>query len=312
MELLRQRSEFSANREMSLIIKERDELKEEVQALMEYYLKTKEVNRSEKLMMQANKNNQLLNETDDILKSASEELAEKLKEQQAIPQDTSLSERVNSEIEHQCKFLRKAMREIYSPTTNALIQTFGSPENIVQLLVAKDYGKLLVSVLKVVAKMIVVENSANPKLERYPEGRSSNEDKVSDMVSEKSAQLNPANSKEDNYHSEAEYGNQLQKLKESDAQHANPSNEFPASQRQEHSPDRSEERKRMYLAMSQGNVWKPFIKPRREKSATYEEVRPAFNNYTKRTTDYFDPLLQFGGESLYFTLYSILESHQRV
>eukprot|EP00826_Nyctotherus_ovalis_P058867 TRINITY_DN8133_c0_g1_i2.p2 TRINITY_DN8133_c0_g1~~TRINITY_DN8133_c0_g1_i2.p2 ORF type:complete len:299 (-),score=58.75 TRINITY_DN8133_c0_g1_i2:345-1241(-) len=298
MELLRQRSELSMSKEMSLIIKERDELKEEVQALMEYYLKTKEVNRSEKLIMQANKNNQLLNETDDVLKSASEALADGLKERQEMPRDTSLSERMSSEIERQCNFLRKAMREIYSPTTNALIQTFGSPENIVQLQATKDYENLLVSALKVVGKMIVVENSANPKLEPYPEGKSSNEDKLSDMKSEKSAQLNFLNNKEDNNRSETEYGNPLQRPKESDVQHANSGNEFPMSQKVERSPDRNEERKRMYLAMSQGSVWRSFSKAKREKSAANAEMKPAFNNYTKRTTDYFDPFLQFGGESL--------------
>jgi len=290
MELLNQRSESATNKEMSLIIKERDELKEEVQALMQYYLKTKEINKDKDTISQYNKSKELINEINDMLKVGHGVLKDKHVQEDIVIDDIELSE-----VERQCKFLKKAMREIYSPTTNILIEIFGSPENIMQLQTNKDYVGLLVFALKVISKMIITENAADRKT--YPEERSSTELKESEALHKKN-ENDTYNDIEDtkklNEQRKAYYMSQGNK---NSIQIGEIREEIQDNNKGDITSTKNIERKQMYLIITQKNT-KLNLNRFTRNNLSITEIRPAFNNYTKRTTDYFDPFLQFGGESL--------------
>ena len=202
--------------EFDAIMKEKDELEEEVNALREYYLKTKEINnKDESAYLQVSKNNEILNETTNILESAHKVLTNKPSESidHIIRQEEPkfiLSKTAEVELERHCTFIKKTMREIYSPTTNELFQVFGSADCINEILANKDYESLLVMILKVVSNMIVNEHSEAKDIK----GKYNVDTKYKDNFSEENYKrlINDIDRCVDN--KERDYGKEYRKLNE--------------------------------------------------------------------------------------------------
>ena len=208
----------------------------------------------------------------------------KLQGKDLLPQRTkitnnefTLSKEGEEELEEYSEFIKKAMGEIPSFTASNLINTFETPEALTQAISEKNYEYLLLQSLKVISTMLISEYSdfKNPPEETELETDINYED-----LKEASPEAQP-------------------QLKFSRAQKLSPRfndkihtsiNIHPytgkASDKLNQFRTNSQERKR-FRTTNEGTSMNNMY-----------GGKPAFDNYTKKTTNYFDPLLQFGGESM--------------
>jgi len=152
------------NPEFISLMKENEILKDQIKNLTEQQEKINNENTERPKaasVLQVQKNKEIVNETNSILESAQQNLAEPPAAETASPKENlvfSLSKSAEQELEKHVNFLKKVMRDISSATTNSLLMIFGSADALTQIVNEKDYENLLVLLCKVIANTIIAEN----------------------------------------------------------------------------------------------------------------------------------------------------------
>ena len=347
--------------EFESLFKERNDLKQELKELTEQYVATSNllheaqssVPKGAATVLQVQKNKEVVNEINDAIESAQQNLSRAPEakvhdeEEEIVDEKTasSLSKGAEQEVERQCNFLKKTMREISSPITNSMLQIFGSPDALSQIVAEKDYESLLVLSLKSISTTVVAEHAKRKQEEAGEADRKTktpNEKDANNGLRYEELRSGPSPDKGQSIlrNSIEEYINYDSKAAPNKMQRIDRSHETTAKSgaigMAYNVPEKREQirmdRKQYYQQLSRGRRFSPegrFVQgqdmkraplslfdPRQRslkgdgsakfekwlrsyESSDAEGAKPIFNNYTKRTTDFFDPYLQFGGESMY-------------
>lgn len=163
------------------------------------------------------------------------------------------SSKVQAEIEKNLNSIIRAIQSISTFTTNALAETFESPEIIEKDLAEKNYEDLILNFSKVILNTIEAEYSEFKSYQRKSK-EISNFAIPEDPILEISSEL------------VRELGRKEQMSTE----------------------ESSETRTGQELNLNSENFCK----------LSNSDTRPIFNNYTHKAIKFFDPFLQFGGESM--------------
>eukprot|EP01022_Parablepharisma_sp_SALTPOND_P028326 TRINITY_DN70799_c0_g1_i1.p4 TRINITY_DN70799_c0_g1~~TRINITY_DN70799_c0_g1_i1.p4 ORF type:complete len:376 (+),score=58.34 TRINITY_DN70799_c0_g1_i1:2310-3437(+) len=349
VDMLRKKEEIldSNREEFGNVVKERDALKEELKEVTENYIEAKSllqetqgtVPKGAATVLQVQKNKEIVNETNSILESAQQNLSN-LRESHNEPEDEKpepgFSKTAEQELERQCTFIRKAMRELSSQTSNSLLQVFGSPDALAQLISEKDYESLLVLLLKMVSNMLVTEHSESREERQQIKNGSPSTLKYEELKTvpptEPKQQKSLLRNSIEEYINAESVPKSQPPMDKSQETMGYPMPEMIQAENEKVSPERGRrmspqghhsnsafkelQKKRKLLAVYRGDSKQDNIN--REGSAKFEKwlrsyeenvenSKPVFNNYTKRTTEYFDPFLQFGGESMYLCTKYIID-----
>ncbi len=320
--------------ELEVIRHERDGLRHQLKELTEQYVATSNILRESQsgvpkgaaTVMQVQKNKELLNETSTVLESAQQNLQTassgrtNASEPETLP-PAALSHAAVGEVERQCNFLRRTMRESASPSAASMLQVFGTPEALGELVRERDYESLLVLALKAMSVTLVGERVPLQGKVR-PEELAVSRRRSPSPLKKKDEPASAGKMKS----SIAEYVGTESKVRDSGpsatrespetrAILASPQPAQTAAEPAQENPDtkRGTSPGRGVLVDTPGDRNQPGAFLRRDGSRRFEKwlrvytdpaagPKPVFNNYTKKTADFFDPLFQFGGESVYPSL----------
>jgi len=191
-------------------------------------------------------------------------------------------------------FIRKAVNEIPSFAATSLLEIFGTIDSLTDAISEKNYEFLLTKLLKTISTMLVAEYE---DYEKTPERLQQNKELSYEELKTRTPPVPEGqtrlmrNSIEDYINSEKKSspGNKNEQIYICD----NESQDFVIQTDRKMDPKRnvrsliaSQKNRRQISAFSKGSV----------KGKLH---RPVFDNYTKKTSNYFDPFLQFGGETMY-------------
>lgn len=357
--LKRAGAEDLRHEELDAVIEERNGLRQELKELTEQYVATTNllheshnaVPKGAATVMQVQKNKDIVSETTNMIETAKQNLTTQLRKEpeEEDSSGVAMSPSGVQEVERLCNFLRKTMRELSSPATNALLQVFGAPDALGQLVHDRDYESLLVLALKSMSTMLVnehagggnkagdvsgsgtvrvpaaVEESSSAQVQNgSPSRKGLNYDELRsapEATTDIKGRSILRNSIEEYISAGAKVAPKMDKSHETTAIQptiVNPPTEIlrPEPQPQQREPSRGRtmsqrqdefklRRKEQFLnrgnpPQREGNQkFETWLRSYGSAATDPEGFKPLFNNYTKRTFGYFDPLLQFGGESVY-------------